>query len=96
MAESIRVDVVQALPQRCARVTLDLAPGATVRDALREAAGQGLAAAASVEEGRVGIHGHVVALERTLESGDRIELYRPLLCDPKQTRRQRAAGRARR
>jgi putative ubiquitin-RnfH superfamily antitoxin RatB of RatAB toxin-antitoxin module len=39
----------------------------------------------------VGVFGKAVSLERTVEQGDRIEIYRPLLADPKEIRRLRAA-----
>jgi putative ubiquitin-RnfH superfamily antitoxin RatB of RatAB toxin-antitoxin module len=39
---------------------------------------------------KVGIFGKIKAMETTLRDGDRIEIYRPLLADPKETRRRRA------
>jgi putative ubiquitin-RnfH superfamily antitoxin RatB of RatAB toxin-antitoxin module len=39
---------------------------------------------------KVGIYGKIKTLETTLRDGDRIEIYRPLLADPKETRRRRA------
>lgn len=43
------------------------------------------------KENKVGIFGKVVALNQTLRNGDRIEIYRPLIADPKEVRKQRAA-----
>jgi len=43
----------------------------------------------------VGIHGERVTLDALVHDGDRIELYRPLQADPKETRRRRAAKRQR-
>ena len=40
---------------------------------------------------KVGIFGKVVKLDQVLRSGDRVEIYRPLIADPKQARKQRAA-----
>lgn len=40
---------------------------------------------------KVGLFGKVVALEQPLRDGDRIEIYRPLIADPKEVRKQRAA-----
>jgi putative ubiquitin-RnfH superfamily antitoxin RatB of RatAB toxin-antitoxin module len=39
----------------------------------------------------VGIFGRVVARDQSLETGDRIELYRPLFADPKASRNARVA-----
>ncbi|RCS59654.1 RnfH family protein [Parvibium lacunae] len=43
-----------------------------------------------VSQKRLGIYGKSRHLETVLHPGDRIEIYRPLLCDPKEMRRQRA------
>jgi len=40
---------------------------------------------------RVGVFGKMMTKESTLNPGDRVEIYRPLLADPKEVRRQRAA-----
>jgi len=78
----MRVEVVHALPQREEAVTLDLAPGATVADAL--------AAAGFLRAERVGIYGKVVPRTTKLADGDRVEIYRALVIDPKEGRRRRA------
>ena len=85
----LRVEVIYALPLKQARVLLDLPPGSTVRDALR-ASGlpQGLA---RIEAGRLGVWGRVVTADTSLCDRDRVEIYRPLLADPKEVRRKRAA-----
>lgn len=44
---------------------------------------------------RVGIFGQLKRLDDTLQAGDRVEIYRPLLVDPMTARRQRAAAKAR-
>lgn len=38
---------------------------------------------------KVGIFSHIVSREKNLQSGDRVEIYRPLLIDPKEKRRLR-------
>ena len=45
---------------------------------------------------RVGVYAEPVELDSVLEDGDRVEIYRPLLVDPKEARRRRAARRKRR
>lgn len=85
----MRVEVVLALPRDHRSVVVELVPGATVADAV---AASGLPLA--------GIDGHAVfgvraAADAPLREGDRVELLRPLLLDPKEARRRRAA-RARR
>ncbi len=83
----LRVEVVQALPQRQVTIALDLEQGATVRVAL-QAAGLPL-------DQPVGIYGRRVELDARLSDGDRVEIYRPLRLDPKEARRRRALSRTR-
>ena len=78
---ALRVEVVQARPDKAEVVELRLAEGATVRDAL---------AASGMRGSQVGIHGKRVTLETRLADGDRVEIYRPLKLDPKEARRRRA------
>ena len=81
----IRVEVIKAWPRRHESVSLQLADGATVAVAL--------AACGLPQEG---VSGHAVFGERAgmgtvLNDGDRLELLQPLLADPKEARRRRAA-----
>lgn len=80
------VDVVQAWPRQHQSRTVRLPPGSTVGQALAEA---GLETAGHVG---VAIHGEAVGMERVLRTGDRVELLRPLVADPKDARRRRAGG----
>jgi putative ubiquitin-RnfH superfamily antitoxin RatB of RatAB toxin-antitoxin module len=79
---ALRIEVVHARPDRVDVVEVRLADGATVRDAL-------LAVGMSAE--RVGIFGKRVKPETRLSDGDRVEIYRPLIIDPKEARRKRAS-----
>ena len=81
-----RVEVVYALAQRQQVIELELPRGATVQDALERS---GIAAAGL----KTGIFGKPCTTAARLREGDRVELYRPLLADPKQARRQRARRR---
>lgn len=91
MAGQIRVEVVYALPQRHELVEVTLAEGATVRDAL-EASGL-LQKYPDIElDGRnkLGIFSKPARIDTLLRDRDRVEIYRPLIADPKAVRRQRA------
>ena len=85
----MRVELAKATAAGARREELELPPGATVGDAL---AASGFAEAGNAEaDGQVAaIHGVVVTRERTLAEGERIDLLRPLLASPMQTRRRRA------
>ena len=88
--ETLRVRVVYALPEQQPSVSLAVAPGTTAAAAIArsgllekfpEAASRPLACA---------IFGRAVPLTYELRDGDRIEILRPLLIDPKQSRREAA------
>jgi putative ubiquitin-RnfH superfamily antitoxin RatB of RatAB toxin-antitoxin module len=83
----IRVEVVYALRDEQMVVALDLEGGATVADALIAVRGQ-MAIPGGFPD--VGIWGVRVTPETGLRDGDRVELYRNLVADPKQVRRSRA------
>jgi len=86
---SMRVEVIYALPQKQERVLLDLPPDSTVQDAL-QASGL-LQRLPQIEFGRLGVWGRPVTAETRLRDRDRVEIYRPLIADPKEVRRERAA-----
>jgi putative ubiquitin-RnfH superfamily antitoxin RatB of RatAB toxin-antitoxin module len=85
----MRVQVAYAAPDMEALVELTLAPGAVVADAAHLS---GLPARLGVE-GRAlsyAIHGQRAGPQTPLRDGDRVELLRPLVADPKAVRRRRA------
>ncbi len=92
--DQISVCVVYALPERQSVVTVRVAEGSSVLDAVQKS---GLLERYPQTERAplsCAIFGRVVAIEEPLRHGDRVEILRPLMVDPKQARRQ-AAARAR-
>lgn len=90
MAETIRVEVAYADPQRQVLRTVAVAAGSTVADAM--AASGILAQLPGFVPAGIGIFGRLVEPDTLLRDGDRVELYRPLQIDPKQARRNRVRG----
>jgi len=86
---AIRVTVVIAWPDQATEVALALPPGATVADALAESRLASRHPEIDVARSAVGIFGRRVARDRVLADGDRVEVYRPLVADPKEARRRR-------
>jgi putative ubiquitin-RnfH superfamily antitoxin RatB of RatAB toxin-antitoxin module len=72
-------------------VAVDVADGATVADALR-AADAAKRIGAPLDAAGLAIFGQRVDGATPLREGDRVEITRPLVCDPKAARRARAAG----
>ena len=84
-----RLTVVFALPERQWSWPLELPDAATVGDALEQA--RAVAAGVAVPwEGQVGIFGAFCDRQAVPRDGDRIEIYRALRADPKESRRARA------
>lgn len=81
----ITVEVVLAWPDRVDARRLTLPEGATVADAMDAADIDG-----SAQCPAVAVHGLVAKPDQMLREGDRVELLRPLLADPKDNRRRRA------
>lgn len=96
MAEPmLPIEVVCATPEQQQLLALEVPAGTTVGEAVRLSGIAARLPEVAVHECPVGIFGKVVAPERVLQAGDRVELYRPLLADPKEVRKQRAAKVAR-
>ena len=71
---------------------LQLDREATIADALAAARVVLPEARVDWEHGATGVHGRVLARTHVPADGDRIELYRPLLMDPRASRRARSRG----
>jgi len=89
----IDVELVRALPDACESLRLRLPEGSCVGDALRLAAQKGFAPAQGADAACLAVFGRTAGLATRLHRGDRIEILRPLLADPKQRRRERAGVR---
>jgi uncharacterized protein len=89
----IDVEVVYAAVDRQVLLTVAVPAGTTVRSALLMSGVGEVFAELDLSDCPVGIFGKVVADpdNRPVQAGDRIEIYRPLLADPKEVRRLRAA-----
>ena len=90
--EPIVVEVVYALPERQTLIALEVPAGATVRDAIERSRIAARHPEIDPTRCKVGIHGRVCTLQAPLRAGDRVEIYRPLLADIKEVRRQRATA----
>ena len=91
MSDQIQVEVVYALQNRQKSVMVHLSAGATVRDAVERS---GLIAEfpeIDLASNKFGIWNKLAKADAVLRDKDRVEIYRPLIADPKEVRRQRAA-----
>ena len=90
-AEKIPVGVAYALADKQVVLLLDVAADATVADVITQSGILEQFPEIDLGKNKVGIFGKLGKLTDTLHAGDRVEIYRPLIADPKQVRKQRAA-----
>lgn len=92
---AIAIEVVYALPDRQVLIALRVDEGCTVFEAARRSGIEHHFPDLDLAQAALGIFGRVVGdpLRELVEEGDRVEIYRPLLIDPKALRRARAARR---
>jgi len=94
MADSIiHVEVVYATPDKQEIVALELPAGTTVRDAALKSNLDQRFEGLDLVKADLGVFGKAVPKPESAElhDGDRVEIYRPLIADPKEVRKQRAA-----
>jgi len=91
MADSITVEVAYARPERQWLLPLSVPAGTTVRKAIEQSGILAQCPEIDLGQNRVGIFGREARLEQVLNAGERVEIYRPLLADPKDVRRRLAA-----
>ena len=86
----IRVEVVYALPAEQPILQVTLQEGATVEAAIRASGVLESHPEIDLAKNKVGIFSKLVKLDETVRDRDRVEIYRPLIADPKEVRRKRA------
>lgn len=89
-AASLNVEVIYALPHEQNLLRVQLEAGATVEDAIRASGVLEAHPEIDLAKNKVGIFSKLVKLDERLRDRDRIEIYRPLIADPKEVRRKRA------
>jgi putative ubiquitin-RnfH superfamily antitoxin RatB of RatAB toxin-antitoxin module len=91
MAELITVEVVYALKDKQDMVALKLPVGATAREAVERSGLLERFPEIELAKNKLGVFAKLVKPDAVLRDRDRVEIYRPLLADPKEVRKQRAA-----
>ncbi len=90
-AKSISVEVIYALREKAERVPVKLPEGSTVAQAIEFSGLLQRFPEIDLSKNKVGIYAKLVKLDQPLRERDRVEIYRALIADPKEVRRQRAA-----
>ena len=88
---SIKVEVAYALPEQQALLALQVPVGTTALEAALRSGITEMFEEIDLDNAKLGIFGSVVAPGQVLKEGERVEIYRPLIADPKEVRKARAA-----
>jgi len=87
----IQVEVAFAKEDEQALLAVEGPKGMAIREAIERSGILQRFPEINLEGNKVGIFGKVASLDQALENGDRVEIYRPLIADPKAQRKKRAA-----
>jgi hypothetical protein len=90
MADLFNIDVVYAKPERQELVHLKLAPGSTLKQAVEASGLLQRCPELDPEKLKLGVYGKISKPDMPLRDRDRVEIYRPLIADPKEVRKKRA------
>ncbi|PSW18903.1 RnfH family protein [Photobacterium sanctipauli] len=86
----IHVEVVYALPDVQRVIRLGITSDTQVKEIIEQSGVLEMYPEIDLKKNKVGVYSRNVKLDATVHDGDRIEIYRPLLADPKEIRRKRA------
>ncbi len=87
----MNVEVAYALLSEQEIIVVSADEGLTIEEAIVASKIQQRFPEIDLGVNKVGIFGHAQKLDKVLNEGDRVEIYRPITCDPKEVRRERAA-----
>ncbi|MEE9331723.1 MAG: RnfH family protein [Methylophilaceae bacterium] len=89
--DHITVEVAYALPQEQLIIPVQVAPETTAEAAIRASGIMAKFPEIDLAQNQIGIFGKLTKLDTVLRHLDRVEIYRALIADPKEIRKQRAA-----
>ena len=85
------VEVAYALPDKQSLIRLEIEDGSTLKEAIEASGILESFEQIDLTKNRVGIFSKFATLDTVLREKDRVEIYRPLIADPKKARKERAA-----
>jgi len=91
MCQELTIEVAYALPDKQVIIAFTAAEGITAEQAISASGVLKQFPEIDLNVNKIGIFGKVVKPDSPLRDKDRVEIYRPLIADPKEVRRKRAA-----
>jgi putative ubiquitin-RnfH superfamily antitoxin RatB of RatAB toxin-antitoxin module len=88
---NIMIEVAYALPEEQVILELEVAPATTAETAIQASGILEQFPEIDLDKNKIGIFGKLTKKNTELRDRDRIEIYRPLIADPKEVRKKRAA-----
>ena len=85
------VEVAYALPNKQSLISIEVESGSTLKEAIEASGILETFEQIDLTKDRVGIFAKFATLDTVLREKDRVEIYRPLVADPKKARKERAA-----
>ncbi len=90
-SDFIKIEVAYALVDKQVILTEKVSPETTIEEAIHLSGVLEQFPEIDLSNNKVGVFGKLKKLDSTLLENDRIEIYRALIADPKESRRKRAA-----
>lgn len=91
LVHHIMVEVAYALPNQQLIIPVQVAPEANAEAAIQKSGVLKKFPEIDLDVNQIGVFGKLIRLDTPLRNLDRVEIYRPLIADPKEVRKQRAA-----
>jgi hypothetical protein len=91
MPNDILIEIAYALPKKQLIIPIKMKAGVTAEEAIKASGIISKFPEIDLTKNQIGIFGKLTQLDHVMRERDRIEIYRPLIADPKEIRRQRAA-----
>ncbi len=88
----MKIGIAYASPKRQVWFDVEIPDGATIQDAINRSGILKQFPEIDLEKNKVGIYSKLSKLDAVLTDGDRVEIYRPITCDPKTVPRKAKAG----
>nr|WP_241098808.1 MULTISPECIES: RnfH family protein [Providencia] len=86
----LNIEVTYALPEKQFLLSVKVKEGSTIEEAILASGILALRDDIDLKKNKIGIYSRPAKLTDLVQDGDRVEIYRPLIADPKELRRKRA------
>lgn len=90
MVDELQVEVAYALPEQQVILTLSVPAGTNVEETIKRSGILERFPEIDLSQNKVGVFSKLTKLDALIRNKDRVEIYRPLIADPKEVRRKRA------